>query len=86
MKESACQCRRQFDPWVRKIPLGGHGNPLQYSCLKNPIDRGAWWATVHGFAKSLSTMVITDWEQLPRVERKTYRDLVLPGLSAYPYP
>ena len=31
---------------------GGHGNPLQYSCLKNPMDRGAWWATVHGVAKS----------------------------------
>ena len=30
----------------------GHGNPLQYSCLENPIDRGAWWATVHGIAKS----------------------------------
>jgi len=31
---------------------GGHVNPLQYSCLKNPIDRGAWWATVHRVAKS----------------------------------
>ena len=31
---------------------GGHGNPLQYSCLKNPMDRGAWWATVCGVAKS----------------------------------
>ena len=31
---------------------GGHSNPLQYSCLGNPMDRGAWWATVHGFAKS----------------------------------
>ena len=30
----------------------GNGNPLQYSCLKNPMDRGAWWATVHGVAKS----------------------------------
>ena len=30
----------------------GNGNPLQYSCLENPIDRGAWWATVHGVAKS----------------------------------
>ena len=30
----------------------GHGNPLQYSCLENPIDVGAWWATVHGVAKS----------------------------------
>ena len=33
-------------------PGGGHGNPLQYSCLENPVDRGAWRATVHGVAKS----------------------------------
>ena len=31
---------------------GGHGDPLQYSCLENPMDRGAWWAIVHGVAKS----------------------------------
>ena len=31
---------------------GGHGNPLQYSCLGYPMGRGAWWATVHGVAKS----------------------------------
>ena len=31
---------------------GGRGNPLQYSCLENPLDRGAWWATVHGITKS----------------------------------
>ena len=31
---------------------GGRGNPLQYSCLENPTDRGAWWATVHGVSKS----------------------------------
>ena len=34
---------------------GGHDNPLWYSCLENPMDRGAWWATVHGVAKSLDT-------------------------------
>ena len=33
-------------------PAGGHGNPLQYSCLENPMDRGAWQTTVHGVAKS----------------------------------
>ena len=33
-------------------PGGGNGNPLQYSCLENSMDRGAWWATVHGVAKS----------------------------------
>ena len=31
---------------------GGNGNPFQYSCLGNTMDRGAWWATVYGFAKS----------------------------------
>ena len=31
-----------FDPWVGKIPGEGNGNPLQYSCLENPMDRGAW--------------------------------------------
>ena len=36
------------EPWVRKI---WNGNRLQYSCLKNSKDRGAWWATVHGVAK-----------------------------------
>ena len=34
------------------IPGGGNGNPLQYSCRDNPMDRGAWWATFHGVAKS----------------------------------
>ena len=37
--------------WVRS-PREGNGNPFQYSCLGNPMDRGAWWATVYGFAKS----------------------------------
>ena len=40
-----------FNPWVRKIPGKGNGNPLQYSCLENPMGRGAWWAIVHGVAK-----------------------------------
>ena len=34
-----------------RSPRGGHGNPLQYSCLENPMNRGAWWATVHGVTK-----------------------------------
>ena len=37
-------------------PEGGNGNPLQYSCLENPMDRGAWWATVHGVTKSLTRL------------------------------
>ena len=35
-------------PGLGRLPGGGHGNPLQYACLENPMDRGAWWATVHG--------------------------------------
>ena len=37
--------------WGR-TPGEGHGNPLQYSCLENLMDKGAWWVTVHGIAKS----------------------------------
>ena len=39
-------------PGLGRSPGEGHGNPLQYSFLENPVDRGAWRATVHGFAKS----------------------------------
>ena len=53
-KETASQCkrhkRRGFDLWAGKG--GGHGNTLQYSCLENPMDRGAWWAMVHRVTKS----------------------------------
>ena len=39
-------------PVLGRSPRGGHGNPLQYSCLENPMDRGAWWAIIHGVTKS----------------------------------
>jgi len=39
-------------PELGRSAGGGHGNPLQYSYLENPIDRGAWWATVHKFTQS----------------------------------
>ena len=39
-------------PGSGRSPGGGNGNPLQYSCLENPMDRGAWWAAVYGVAKS----------------------------------
>ena len=40
------------NPGSGRSPGGGNGNPLQYSCLENPMDRGPWWATVHGITKS----------------------------------
>ena len=48
MRHKRCGC----DYWVREIPGGGHGNPLQYSCLENSMDGAACWATVHRVTKS----------------------------------
>ena len=46
-------------PGSGRSPGGGHNNPLQYSCLENSMDRGAWWATVHRVAKN--------WTQLKQL-------------------
>ena len=52
-KESAWNAGGQgFIPGSGRVPREANGNPLQYSCLENPMDRGAWWATVHGVSKS----------------------------------
>ena len=52
-KDSTCNAGDSGStPGCRRSPGGGNGNPLQYSCLENPMDRGAWQATVHGVAKS----------------------------------
>ena len=55
-KESACNAEARGDvgsiSGSGRSPGGGHGNPLQYYCLENPMDRGAWQAMVHGVAKS----------------------------------
>ena len=40
------------NPGSGRSPGGEHGNPLQYSCLENPMDRGAWWVIVHGVTRS----------------------------------
>ena len=52
-KESTCNAGDAgLIPGSGISPGGGHGNPLQFSCLENPMDRGAWRATVHRVAKS----------------------------------
>ena len=53
-KESACNAGNARDagsiPGSGRSPEGGNGNPLQYSCMEKPLDREAWWATVHSIA------------------------------------
>ena len=63
-KESACNAgdAGSFPEWGRS-PGEGNGNPLQYSCLKNPMDSGAWLATVHQVANS--------WKQLKQLSSHT---------------
>ena len=52
-KESACNVGDLGSiPGSGRSPGGGHGHPLQYSCLENATDRGAWWAAIHGVTKS----------------------------------
>ena len=53
VKESACNVGDLGSiPRSGRSPGEGNGNPLQYSCLENPMNGGAWWATVHGVTKS----------------------------------
>ena len=52
-KESTCNAEDLGSiPALGRSPGGGHGNSLQYSCLENPMNRGAWWTTVHGVTES----------------------------------
>ena len=68
-KDSGCSAGAAGDtslfPGLGRSPGGGHGNPVQYSCLENLMDRGAWWATVHRVAKS--------WTWLKRLNAHTHR-------------
>ena len=52
-KEPACSAGDfGSTPGLRRSPEEGKGNPFQYSCLENPMERGAWWVIIHGAAKS----------------------------------
>ena len=59
-KESACSAGDLgWIPGLGRSPREGNGYPFQYSCLVNPMDRGAWWATVHGVTQSQARL--SDW-------------------------
>ena len=66
-----CQCRRREDVGLitgsGRVPGEGNGSPLQYSCLRNPMDRGAWRARVHGVTKSQTQLkrLSTHTSQVP---------------------
>ena len=65
-EESACCAGDKGDtgsiPESGRSPGEGNGNPLQYSCLENPMDRGAWRATVHGVAKGRTRLSTQAWQ------------------------
>ena len=77
----SCQCMAKTGE--------GNGSPLQYSCLGNPMDRGAWWATVHGVAKSqtqLSGFTFTFHFHALEKEMATHSSVLawrIPGMGAY---
>ena len=54
-------------PGSGRAPGGGHGNPLQYSCLENPMDRGAWWTVIHRVTKSQT------WLKLLSIQAHIYK-------------
>ena len=70
-KESACSAGGLgLIPGLGKSLGEGNGNPLQYSCLENPMDRGAWWATVYRVAKS--------WTRLKQLSTLVHIELLEP--------
>ena len=68
-KEPSCQCGKcmkdaGLTPGSGRSPEGGHGNPLQYPCLENPMDRGPWWAAVYTVTQS--------WTRLKQLNTRTH--------------
>ena len=87
LEESACQYRDRRDsgsiPGLGRSPGGGNGNPIQYSCLENPMNRGGQWVITHGVAKSqtqLSTHTYTHTSKTPllllKSEKKNFKQLL----------
>ena len=70
-KEPAWQCRRVLGLTLGsgRFPGGEHDNPLQYSCLENPMDRGAWWATVHKVAESWTWLLWLNTHTIVEAEK-----------------
>ena len=88
MKETACKAGDPVSiPGLRRSPGEGNGNPLQYSCLGNPMNRGAQWVTVHGVAKSQTWL--NNWVHstkcLPSLYQSTFQTHFIPPFSFCPW-
>ena len=78
----------KFNHWLGRSPGGGNGNPLQYSCLKNPMDRGAWWAPVQWVTKRrtrLSNLAHTNKKLLTYLQLDSSLYCILLMLSIFQY-
>ena len=71
-KESACVADLGLIPGSGRCPEKENGYPLQYSCLENPMDRGAWWATVHGITESDTAEQLTQEYRVGRTSRRQF--------------
>ena len=87
-EELACQARDAgLIPGSGRSPGGGHGNPLQYSCLENPMDKGAWRAAVHGVTEGwtrLSDFTFTFHSRALEKEMATHSSVLawrIPGMG-----
>ena len=71
-------------PGSGRSPGGGHDNPLQYSCLENPMDRGVWSATLHGVAKSWTRLKILNMHTHTHTHTYTHIHTQKVVISAFP--
>ena len=71
-------------PGSGSSPGGGNGSPLQYSCLENPVDRGAWRATAHGVAESDTPEQLSTAHIIETVRDEAYREQGSKGISVVP--
>ena len=88
-KESVCSAGDLGSiPGLGRSPRERNGNPLQYSCLRNPMDRGAWRATVHGVEKSKTQLSTAQPSSKPNVSMGSYqsRHSTLSDRRQFPQP
>ena len=80
VKNPSANAGDSFNPWLGKIPGGGNGNPPQYSCLENPVNRGSWKVTVHRITKSQTPL---KWLTMPHTSSLNFSFFVWISLSDF---